>query len=860
MFPNRPTSAVHILKAGDRVRQGRYRLLEQMPPSENRAEESVVWQAIDLASPERHRIEIHEIQRTTEMVPRQQQVLHFLASRLTQIGQHSGLPTLLDTFDEDGKQYLVFQHSEGLSLAALLHNQGGALPERVVAEYGRQLCDILSFFSRQQPPFVHGSISPENIIVSSDEQRITLINLPLSPYNAPILKNKEHSGYHAPEQTRSNGSSSPASDLFSVAATMHHAVTGYNPSERIAFFYPPARRLNPKVSQRMEEILAQELRLSVSQRYARAVDMQADLSALMLTYPPLGLDPPPESVSPLARRQQFTTTQIRELSRNRSLVSYGIIGIVSLVVLLAALMPLLLPLLSPTPTRTQARSMQQQQQAALKTEFALEQQAFNAKGIGLSDGRFAFDTYTGRTDVVLKQEAGQAIQQGNLSSVVDLLTKTVLTDPADGEAQIYNADIHILQSGAPYVTIVLGVAIDKDPIDLIAARPVLQGAFIAQNEINRNGLLPHGLKLRLLIDSCGANHEDVATVAQFVANRVTKVGNLDNLIGVVGWPFSSQTINARDIIASVHLPLVSATASSVQLSGSSPYFFRVNPADDQQGKTLGSVAVTQLHAKKILVLRDPTEAYSVSLANAFTQSAQALGATTISNTFTSTKTAVADYEKMVNDALANRVDLIFIAGFDIDAIRLAHAVGEAWRANLVDPLLEQLHVLGGDALATNILLGQGSGPDAQIALDYQQDMRRLIFSGFGHPDEWTLENIPKNQQPTFFADWIATYQSSTDNTLNAPPPDNTSMLNTDAVHVLIQAVTLVQGAPTGQKVRDALASLGNGSVPAYQGVSGRILFDTQGNPIDKALVVLSIAIGSKGVNVIKLTQVVGKLQ
>ena len=843
--------ATQVLRAGNLIGQGRYRLVEQIPVSVDNGD---VWLAIDLISSERGRVEIREVELQTDTVANQEQLLRSLTLRMIQLGQHAGLPVALGAFQEDGKYYLVFHHIEGVSLSSYIRRKGGALPERTVAEYGRQLCDILSFFSRQQPRFVHGSISPDNILVSPDEQHITLVNLPLTVDDTTTVKSRGNTGYYAPEQTRGDGRSSPASDLFSVAATMHHAVTGYSPSERTAFFYPPARRLNPNVSQRMEEILTKELLLSVSQRYARAVDMQVELTALLATYPPPELEHY-EIVPSSTRQQELTTTQLRELSHNRSLVTYGIIGIGLLVLVLVVLAPFVLPLLNPLPVKhVTVKSIVPQQQNALKTELALEQKTYDTKGIGLSDGRFALDVY-GLPDTTLKQQAAQAIQKGNMGSAVNLLTQTVLTDPADAEAQIYNEDIHILQSGAPYITIVLGVAIDKNVVDQVAARADMQGAFIAQNEINRNSLLPHGLKLRLLIDSCGADRADIATVAQFVADRVMKAGNQDNIVGVVGWPFSSQTIDARDIIASAHIPMISPTSSSVQLTGSSPYFFRVNPPDDQQGKTLGTVAVSQLQAKKILVLRDPTDAYSVSLANAFALSVQALGSTTINSTFTTSKTTVPEYEKLVNNALIQRADLVFIAGFDVDAVRIAHAVGNIGR---LYPSYSQLHVLGGDAIDTSLLLGQGGSPDAQIATAYPQDMRRVIFSAFGHPDEWTFRAIPKNKQPTFFADWASTYESSSEPTLNAPPAGNNAILTTDAVRVFVQAVISVQGTITGQKIRDTLLMLGHGSVPAYQGVSGRILFDTQGNPIDKAIVVLSVAADSKGVNAITLTQVVGK--
>lgn len=854
---------LHALMRGDVLRQGRYRLIEQLSLPENQQEQGAAWLASDAQSSTR-RVVIREVTLPGGSPADRERVVGLIASRMAELGQHPGFPNLIEVFNERDACYIVLQQPEGESLASVLRRQGGALPERIVAEYGRQLCEMLIVLSRHQPPLVHSAISPSTIIVSPDGKRVSLIHMPLFPPKESYTgREKSPSGYLAPEQTR--GIIEPASDLYAVAATLHHAVTGYDPRERMAFFHPPTRRLNPTVTQRMEEILVRALRLSAPQRYAHPAEMLKDLNALIQTYPPEGV-----RSSPVTDPLRLNASQIRQRSRRRSSSSvamFGAIGVVVLLIFLFATLPLwrIGTGVTPAPDTAQQNATATsiaQQQVAMNTELALELQNFQKKGIGVSDGRLVFDTYTGRNDVNLKKEAAQAIQRNDLSSAVNFLTRAVSADPTDGEAQIYNEDLHILQSGTPYVTIVLGLAVDSSVFDFLLGRTEMQGAFLAQREINTGGLLPHGLHLRLLIDNSGANAADVATAAQFIANRVARAGNPDHIIAVVGWPFSSQSINARDIIASVHLPLVSETASSVRLSGSSPYFFRVNPPDNLQGNTLGKFAAQQLQAKNILVMRDRTDPYSVSLVDAFTSSVKALNANAINRSadnFTEGTTTVAQYSHIVLDAMAANVDTIFLAGLDVDAVRLAHAVGQELRVRPGNVFLTKLRILCGDAVDTNLLLGQGSGPDATIASTFPQDMRRLTFTAFGHPDEWTFLGYPKNQQPLFFANWVSTYQSSTVAEDNAPPPGNDAILTHDAVAVLAKAATYVQGPLMGQALRDALASLGRGGIPAYQGVSGRILFDPQGNPVDKAIVVLHVK-GTGNTNTIDLIQIAGQFK
>ncbi|MDQ6660316.1 MAG: ABC transporter substrate-binding protein, partial [Chloroflexota bacterium] len=685
--PTAPTRPATLrLSRGDVLKNGRYRLIEQLPLPANQQGQGSAWVAND-AQYSNRRVVVREMLFPDQLAANKEQTARSIGLRLAELGQHAGIPGVLDMFSEKGSYYIVFQHIEGETLASLLRRQGGALSERMVAAFGTQLCEILAVLASARPPLVHGAVNPETIVVSPDKTQVWLTSLPLfTPIES--TNSKAVSGYSAPEQQR--GSVELSSDIYGLAATLHHAVTGFDPRERMVFFYPPARRLNPAVTPEMEAVLAQALRLSTSQRYARISNMQADLTSLQSSYPSLEQEQAMtmRSANPLLG---LSSTEMRRRSRRRGIVTTSIFAGVCAFLLLAILLVILRPaagILPGSMPNLAATATSVAQQAALNRELTLEAQTFQQKGLGISDGRFIFDIYNGlpKDEVSFKKQAAQAFQQGDLSGAVNLLTKAINVDPTDGEAQIYNENVHILQSNAPYVTIVLGLPIDKTAGDLVIARADMQSTFIAQHEINKGQLLPHGLQLRLLVDNSGENNDDVGTVAQFIQNRVNIVGNLEHIIAVVGWPFSSQTINAESIIAAAHIPIVSQTASSVKLSGSSPYFFRVNPPDDLQGSTLGTFAVKNLKAKNILVLRDHSDTYSNSLADAFTRSVQVLHANVINSSryyFTEGKTTVADYRNMLRQAFSTAgiapPDLIFIAGLDVDAVPLANALGNASR-------------------------------------------------------------------------------------------------------------------------------------------------------------------------------------
>ena len=331
----------YSLMRGDTLSQGRYRILNQINLPESQQKQGAAWLAI-ATQVANTRVVIREI-----IVPQDlarassaNQVVSDVAQRLHTLGQqYEGFPKVIDLFSDKKGYFIVLSHPEGESLAALFKRQGGALPEPLVAEYGYQLCGLLSFLADQQPPIVHGSINPETIIISEDGRQVSLIHLPLyHPYvPSPGVKN-ETSAYYAREQVR--GEVDPSSDLYGLAATMHHAVTGYDPRMRLTFFHPPARRLNPAVTAQMEMILARQLSLSRAQRYAHPSDMQKDLAFLIASYPDLTNTESPQSTDNVLL---LSTTQLHEQRRSTLLLNTGVFAAISILLLLGILLAILRP-------------------------------------------------------------------------------------------------------------------------------------------------------------------------------------------------------------------------------------------------------------------------------------------------------------------------------------------------------------------------------------------------------------------------------------------------------------------------------------------------------------------------------------
>ena len=407
------------------------------------------------------------------------------------------------------------------------------------------------------------------------------------------------------------------------------------------------------------------------------------------------------------------------------------------------------------------------------------------------------------------ERAAQALLKKDLSTAFNDYGKAVTLDSSDGEAQIYYEDLRLEKQNVPYITIVLGLPLNNAPGNLSFTRPDLQAAFVFQDRVNTQNLLPNGLKLRILIGNSGGKDSDGTTIAQDIAKRV-QIGNLDHIIAIVGWPTNGPSSKASAILAAAQIPMVSQTASGTLLDNLSSYFFRVNPSDSLQGQVQGKFAYQQLGARKAVVLRDSTDAYSTSLANAFINSFQQAGGTVIDNSadyFTEHSTTVDQYEQYaVQDVLSNRADLIFMPGTDQDAVRLAHALG-----TLATPYpysLGRVKILGGNAIDTPLLLGGGNSPDAMLAQNYPQDMQRLYFTSFSDVSEWS--NVAQNQQPPFLSDWTKAYGGGKASKVLVPTSD--ALMTGDAVGVIVYALNLVGRTLTGTSLRNELDLRGPGNL------------------------------------------------
>jgi len=317
---------------------------------------------------------------------------------------------------------------------------------------------------------------------------------------------------------------------------------------------------------------------------------------------------------------------------------------------------------------------------------------------------------------------------------------------------------------------------------------MLAAARLAVSEVNAAGGV-RGRQLELVVADDSASTGRAMVVAESLRADPT-------VLAVIGHLTSGTTLAAADIYNGGRdpVPVISPSASNPDLSGIGRYFFRVCATDQAHGATLARYAYERLgaHAAAVLYLNDD---YGRGILATFTEEFQRLGgAITEQDPISGTADPAPYVARIQRDGQAQA---LMIAGDRASAVRVLRAVRAAGLS---------VPVLGGDGL-TGI---QDEGAIAQGV---------YISSNY-------LPDRPGDRNAAF----LRAYAAAT----NGERPDHRGAGAYDAVHLIAEAIRA--GGARRAAIRDALAQLGHARA-AYEGVTGRIVFDEHGDVPDKAVLV-----------------------
>jgi len=159
-------------------------------------------------------------------------------ARLLNSLKHPALPRVSDHFLEENGQFLVMEYIPGEDLAHMIES-GTVFDVDRVLKWADQLLDALDFLHGQSMPVIHRDIKPQNLKINARDQ-IILLDFGLAKGNPTDAGHQTAAksifgysrNYASVEQIQGTGTD-PRSDLYSLAATLYHLLTGTPPEDAL---------------------------------------------------------------------------------------------------------------------------------------------------------------------------------------------------------------------------------------------------------------------------------------------------------------------------------------------------------------------------------------------------------------------------------------------------------------------------------------------------------------------------------------------------------------------------------------------------------------------------------------------------
>lgn len=210
---------------------GRYQLLAPL----GAGGAGTVWRAHDVVL--RREVAVKEVRLPADPARRERALTDTLReARAAASLNHPAIITVHDVIAEQGQPWIVMDLLPGRSLADLL-KEHGRLPPGQVAEIGLRVLEALEAAHRRG--ILHRDVKPGNVIVTDSGEAVLtdfgiaahIDDTPSATAAAEQAGTPGSPGYIAPERLRGEPAG-PASDLWSLAATLYTAAEGHSPFQR----------------------------------------------------------------------------------------------------------------------------------------------------------------------------------------------------------------------------------------------------------------------------------------------------------------------------------------------------------------------------------------------------------------------------------------------------------------------------------------------------------------------------------------------------------------------------------------------------------------------------------------------------
>ena len=314
----------------------------------------------------------------------------------------------------------------------------------------------------------------------------------------------------------------------------------------------------------------------------------------------------------------------------------------------------------------------------------------------------------------------------------------------------------------------------------------LRGALIAAERINSNGGIL-GRRLEI-IDGRAVNPTECKEKAleQIRKNEIT---------AVVGANTSNLSKLIAPLFHKAEIPMVSPISTHPDVSRVGDYIFRTCFTDPFQGKLMASYALNGLSAKTAAVLTKATSTFSMSISEYFIKEFETKGEIILQDFY---DPQGSNFSEMLEKVKISNPDIVFIPGHGSDSgliLKQAHSMG----INSV--------FMGGDGWGKGLLgvAGENAAEGNYFVNHWHQKIDTVQNRDFvkRYFDKYGKGNIAAS-----------------------------AALSYDSVNIIVNAI-IKAGSTDRKSLRKAISETRN-----FIGITGKITFDKQGDPVNKSGVIM----------------------
>jgi branched-chain amino acid transport system substrate-binding protein len=288
--------------------------------------------------------------------------------------------------------------------------------------------------------------------------------------------------------------------------------------------------------------------------------------------------------------------------------------------------------------------------------------------------------------------------------------------------------------------------------------------------------------------------EDDESKAESAVAAATRLIEDEEVVAIIGPQASKQAVPAGQVADDRETPMISPWSTNPATTLDRPWVFRVAFLDPFQGRVMANFVASKFGAKTAAVLYDVASDYPKGLAENFRDAAEEVGVDVVA--FESFTTGDTDFSSQLTNIIAAKPEVLFTPQY----------------YNEVPLIVQQARELGYEGY----IVGSDSWGTPDLLNLCGEACNGLYFSTHYAAD------IATEVGQKFIKAYEEKYGAK---------PDDVAALTYDAFNLLFKAISDAQSFDRAD-IRDALAG-----IDLYEGVTGVMSFDEQGDPIKCAVII-----------------------